>query len=87
MADSAPDEGPPPQEVQSPTTDGVPSEVPSPPSDQKQEPPPPSSAALPKEQPKAAAPESPQEKKARDFITQAEKKIKSSQSFFGGMFG
>lgn len=33
------------------------------------------------------APETPQEKKAKEFIAQAEKKIKSSQSFFGGLFG
>ena len=34
----------------------------------------------------AAAPEGPQDRKAKDFIEQAEKKVKSSQSFFGGLF-
>ena len=33
------------------------------------------------------APETQQEKKAREFLVQAEKKMKSSQSFFGGLFG
>ena len=37
--------------------------------------------------PPSLAPESPQERRAREFIEQAEKKIKSSQSFFGGLFG
>lgn len=36
---------------------------------------------------KAAGPETPQEKKAREFIVQAEKKLASSQTFFGGLFG
>ena len=31
--------------------------------------------------------EGPHEKKARDFVEQADKKIKSAQSFFGGLFG
>lgn len=34
-----------------------------------------------------AAPDGPQERKARGFVEQAEKKIKSSQTFFGGLFG
>lgn len=37
--------------------------------------------------PPSLAPEGPQERRAREFIEQAEKKIKSSQSFFGGLFG
>ena len=36
---------------------------------------------------KPAGPDTPQEKKAREYIAQAEKKIKSSQSFLGGLFG
>ena len=31
--------------------------------------------------------EGPHEKKAREFVEQADKKIKSAQSFFGGLFG
>ena len=93
MAESAPDDGSPPQE-QEPGSDG-----PSP----TEETPAPSSptGATPVEEkpllgPPAAkaeavagppAPETPQEKKAREFIAQAEKKIKSSQTFFGGLFG
>ena len=37
--------------------------------------------------PPSLVPEGPQERRAREFIEQAEKKIKSSQSFFGGLFG
>ncbi|CAI8041511.1 Beta-soluble NSF attachment protein [Geodia barretti] len=36
---------------------------------------------------KPAGPETPQEKKAREYIAQAEKKMKSSQTFLGGLFG
>lgn len=47
--------------------------------------------AAPTQQPVAAAsrqqPEGPQEKKAKYFVEQAEKKVRSSQSFFGGLFG
>ena len=35
----------------------------------------------------AKLPEGAQEKKARGFMEEAEKKIKSSQTFFGGLFG
>lgn len=55
--------------------------------------PPPASQPLPQEHPAPAAPavsrqpEGPQEKKARFFVEQAEKKVRSSQSFFGGLFG
>lgn len=35
----------------------------------------------------AATPDGPQDRKAREFIDQAEGKIRSSQSFFGGLFG
>ena len=34
-----------------------------------------------------AAPDGPQERKARAFMDEADKKVKSSQSFFGGLFG
>lgn len=37
--------------------------------------------------PAKAVPDGPQERKARDFMEQAERKIRSSQSFFGGLFG
>lgn len=37
--------------------------------------------------PAASAPDGPQERRAREFMEQAEKKIKSAQSFFGGLFG
>ncbi len=36
---------------------------------------------------KATPPDGPQDKKAREFIEQAEKKLKSSQGFFGSIFG
>jgi len=35
----------------------------------------------------AKLPEGPQEKKARGFMEEAERKIRSSQTFFGGLFG
>ena len=82
MAESAPDDGSPPREKE-PAPEGSGSE---PPPDEK--PGPPTGAAGPTQPPpaKAAAPETPQERKAREFIAQAEKKLKSSQSFFGGLF-
>ncbi len=36
---------------------------------------------------KAPAPDGPQEKKAKAYMEEADKKVKSSQTFFGGMFG
>ncbi len=41
----------------------------------------------PKVAAKAPPPDGPQDRKAKEFIDQAEKKLKSSQSFFGGLFG
>ena len=37
--------------------------------------------------PTPSMPPTPQEKKAREFFDQAEKKYRSSQTFFGGLFG
>lgn len=37
--------------------------------------------------PSPSMPPTPQEKKAREFADQAEKKYKSSLTFFGGLFG
>lgn len=37
--------------------------------------------------PGASMPPTPQEKKAREYAEQAEKKYKSSLTFFGGLFG
>ena len=54
--------------------------------DQPQAPKPAAEAAS-RPPPAKAAPDGPQERKARDFMEQAERKIRSSQSFFGGLFG
>ena len=44
-------------------------------------------AATPSGPPARSGPMTPQEKKAREFIEQAEKKVKSAQGFFGSLFG
>jgi alpha-soluble NSF attachment protein len=74
-ASSPPDqEATPSSEPQSPPTEDKPTSTQQPPA----------GAAASRGPP---APETPQEKKAKEFLAQAEKKIKSSQSFFGGLFG
>ena len=51
--------------------------------------PPPTTTTTPSSGTKVAevAPDGPQDKKAREFIEQAERKMRSAESFFGGLFG
>lgn len=93
MAEPASDGDPPAPEQEQPALDTQNSE-PQPPAspmatDGKSSPQVPPASSSPTPATSAAGPpppESAQEKKARDFMLQAEKKIKSSQSFFGGLF-
>ena len=84
-----PQEGGSPSPEQEPSQD-VPASEPTPTDKDKPASPTTEAAPTAPKQPaaaKAAGPETPQEKKAREFIVQAEKKLASSQTFFGGIFG
>lgn len=83
----------PSQQPQEPQREPAPRK--SPPKPSKPSPPPPptaspsssSSASQPAAATRQNAPAGPQEKKARDLLDQAERKVRSTQSFFGGLFG
>ncbi len=97
LVEDEPDEPSPPTEEKEEVAGGPPPPEPTPPAPVQPQPKPPSplKAATPlvptsQGRPpatKASPPDGPQDRKAREFIDQAEKKLKSSQSFFGGLFG
>lgn len=82
-ADTEPDTSEPPTEKPSSVPQAPPTTQPSEPASAPQS----EGGNGSKAAPAPSMPPTPQEKKAREFFDQAEKKYRSSQTFFGGLFG